>query len=220
MTREPFADAREQGKSLSLICGALTWLRDHKRWVLENGDDEEENRGAWIVHQHEVLIHIRERALVGAGVRTAGTTEGNGSTETRDGRTDSAGERERKEREVGCKKDEWPCCQEKSMKRFPMCLVNDKKEEQNGDDESEYLLDEYHSDEEAEKGGSARPAAGESNLSPEVLKMLQQMGPQASVEKEEDEPDEIKVKAMEVVLTGRSSTPLVPIHNCPSSSAN
>jgi hypothetical protein len=106
------------------------------------------------------------------------------------------------------------------MKRFPMRPVNDKKEEQNGDDESEYLLDEYHSDEEAEKGGSARPAASESNLSPEVLKMLQQMGPQALVEKEEDEPDEIKVKAMKVILTSRSSTPLAPIHNCPSSSAN
>jgi chromosome transmission fidelity protein 1 len=73
-------------------------------------------------------------------------------------------------------------------------LVNDKKEEQNGDDETEFLLDEYHSDEEGEKDGSARPAAGESNLSPEVLKMLQQMAPQAAAEKEEDEPDEIKVR--------------------------
>lgn len=32
---------------MSLICGALTWLRDHKRWALENGEDEEENRG-WL----------------------------------------------------------------------------------------------------------------------------------------------------------------------------
>jgi chromosome transmission fidelity protein 1 len=34
-----------QGKSLSLICGALTWLRDHKRWVLEHGDEETRERG-------------------------------------------------------------------------------------------------------------------------------------------------------------------------------
>jgi len=31
----------EKGKSLSLICGALTWLRHHKRRVLEYGEDEE-----------------------------------------------------------------------------------------------------------------------------------------------------------------------------------
>ena len=35
----------EQGKSLSLICGALTWLREHKRWVLEHGEDGVEERG-------------------------------------------------------------------------------------------------------------------------------------------------------------------------------
>jgi len=44
-----FADEGGQGKSLSLICGALTWLRDHKRWLLENGEDEVENKGwQWI----------------------------------------------------------------------------------------------------------------------------------------------------------------------------
>jgi len=36
----------EQGKSLSLICGALTWLRDHKRWILEHGDEEVKDEGS------------------------------------------------------------------------------------------------------------------------------------------------------------------------------
>ena len=35
-----------KGKSLSLICGALTWLRDHKRWILEHGDEEVKDEGS------------------------------------------------------------------------------------------------------------------------------------------------------------------------------
>ena len=73
-------------------------------------------------------------------------------------------------------------------------MLMTKKEEQNHDDEGEFLLDEYHSDEEGEKDAPSNPAAGRSNLSSEVLKMLQQMAPPASVEKEEDEPDEIKAR--------------------------
>jgi chromosome transmission fidelity protein 1 len=30
---------------LSLICGALTWLRDYKRYVLENGEDNKNGNG-------------------------------------------------------------------------------------------------------------------------------------------------------------------------------
>ena len=44
-----------QGKSLSLICGALTWLREHKRWILEHGDESEAEKGnepAWVL-EHE-----------------------------------------------------------------------------------------------------------------------------------------------------------------------
>ena len=61
------------------------------------------------------------------------------------------------------------------------------------EDESEFLLDEYHSDEESENVAARKDTVGRTNISPEVLKMLQQMTPAAPVEKEEDEPDEIKV---------------------------
>jgi chromosome transmission fidelity protein 1 len=80
------------------------------------------------------------------------------------------------------------------MQSFLAAPINDEKEEPKADDENEFLLDEYHSEEEGEKDGISKLAAGgSSNLSPEVLKMLQQMAPKASIEKEEDEPDEIKV---------------------------
>lgn len=61
------------------------------------------------------------------------------------------------------------------------------------DEENDFVLDEYDSDNEGEKTGDRAPAMGGGNISPEVLKLLQGMAPAASVPKEEDEPDEIKV---------------------------
>ena len=37
--------AREQGKSLSLICGSLTWLRDQQRKRFDECLEDEENSG-------------------------------------------------------------------------------------------------------------------------------------------------------------------------------
>src|ERR1700685_2096729 len=61
------------------------------------------------------------------------------------------------------------------------------------EDENEFLLDEYHSDEESENVGVRKDTLDGTNISPEVLKMLQQMTSVAPIQKEEDEPDEIKV---------------------------
>ena len=74
--------------------------------------------------------------------------------------------------------------------------INDEKEESTVDDESEFLLDEYHSDDEGNEHGPSRPRAGSSNISADVLQMLRQMAPQPSLQKEEEEPDEIKVPFM------------------------
>ena len=60
-------------------------------------------------------------------------------------------------------------------------------------DECEFLLDEYLSDDQNPQVSAHKGTLGGTNLSPEVLKMLQQMAPLTPVEKEEDEPDEIKV---------------------------
>ena len=61
------------------------------------------------------------------------------------------------------------------------------------EEESEFLLDEYHSDDESEKTSGSKDVVGGGNMTPEVLKMLQQMAPTASAEQDNDEPDEIKV---------------------------
>jgi hypothetical protein len=61
------------------------------------------------------------------------------------------------------------------------------------EDENEFLLDEYRPDEESENVGGRKDTVGGTNISPEVLKMLQRLTPVAPIEKEEDEPDEIKV---------------------------
>ena len=61
-----FALADRQGKSLSLICGALTWLRDQKRWVLEHGDDEDTAGG--FLHCFTLAYGARNGAGVGVGL--------------------------------------------------------------------------------------------------------------------------------------------------------
>jgi hypothetical protein len=61
------------------------------------------------------------------------------------------------------------------------------------EDENDFLLDDYHSEDEAAKVPDRRDVVGGGNMAPEVLKMLQQMQTSARPEKEEDEPDEIKV---------------------------
>jgi hypothetical protein len=61
------------------------------------------------------------------------------------------------------------------------------------EDEEEFLLGEYHSDDEVEKPVDSRDIIGGGNLAPEVLKMLQQMAPSNTQPSEENEPDEIKV---------------------------
>src|SRR5271170_6666034 len=61
-----FLVADPQGKSLSLICGSLTWLRDHKRWVLEHGDDEETTGG--LDAEFGEADRIRNGARLGLGV--------------------------------------------------------------------------------------------------------------------------------------------------------
>jgi chromosome transmission fidelity protein 1 len=56
------------GKSLSLICGSLTWLRDHKRQAVENAVNSIESGGdpEWIVEaernarREELLFQRRE----------------------------------------------------------------------------------------------------------------------------------------------------------------
>ncbi|KAI2090567.1 ATP-dependent DNA helicase chl1 [Ophidiomyces ophidiicola] len=54
-----------QGKSLSLICGSLTWLRDHKRseFLEETGGDDGDDEPGWMLEhsKNEKRKDIRER---------------------------------------------------------------------------------------------------------------------------------------------------------------
>lgn len=56
-------------------------------------------------------------------------------------------------------------------------------------------MDEYHSEDEGAKSIASNEILGGGNISPEVLKMLQHMAPIERANKEEDEPDEIKVSS-------------------------
>ena len=53
-------------------------------------------------------------------------------------------------------------------------------------------MDDYYSEDEEEKTIDRKDVVGGGNMSPEVLKMLQQLMPTVRTENEEDEPDEIK----------------------------
>ena len=81
------------------------------------------------------------------------------------------------------------------------------------DEENDFVLDEYDSDNEGDKTSDPRPAMGGGNISPEVLKLLQGLAPAVSVPKEEDEPDEIKVHLHLGTSHNRSFMPLELILN-------
>ncbi|CAL3969756.1 unnamed protein product [Diplocarpon coronariae] len=153
------------GKSLSLICGALTWLRDHKRRAFEEGlnwapgdTDEPE----WIVEQskarkrREMLRRREEMETRLAKIRA----------------------KEKAQRDKYLRGDKG------SKKRKITADTDEENEEQ-------YILDDYESDREHRGMG----VGSSSGLSAETLKLMGQvgMGPIAPQEDDDDEKEEVKI---------------------------
>ncbi|KAI5813786.1 helicase C-terminal domain-containing protein [Pyronema omphalodes] len=161
------------GKSLSLICGSLTWLRDHKNKdileQLEAEDDGDDDEPAWV--KEHAMKQRKEKLL-----RDKMDLEE---------RLKAIRLKEAKEKEIyerGGLRD---------FKKMRKGLEVEKEEE----DEDQFLLDDYESDDET---GSKKKGYDDDGLSKETRDLMMKLGmslPGAAL-KPDDElelPDETKI---------------------------
>lgn len=156
------------GKSLSLICASMTWLRNFKRKEfgasLQIDPKTTENEPGWIIEQ--MLTRKRNELVT--------------QWEEREARLEKIRQREKRMEERGSKR----------RRLDGPTLGSARKEE---DEEAEFLLDDWEEDNASKSSHNQDPLAG---LSKETRALLQGVGVGSAVAKgdEDDTPDnEIKV---------------------------
>ncbi|KAF2274786.1 DNA repair helicase [Westerdykella ornata] len=159
------------GKSLSLICGSLTWLRDHKRQKFEEGlvtETADGDEPSW------VLENARKQKRQAALTRRQ-------ELESRIAKIKEK-ERRMKERYQNG---------EPELKRRKVAADQKKEEEA---DEARFVLGDYESDEEAATS-SRQGKFDELGLSAETQALMEELGYTAKPKKEPEEEliDEIKI---------------------------
>ena len=159
------------GKSLSLICASLTWLREYKRQCFEEGmkmEGNEEDEPEWVIEaakarkRKELLRHREEmeKRLENARKKEAAMKKRM--------LAESRGGKRRRVEEGG--------------------LGVEKQ-----DDEEQFALDDYDSDRETDGNGSKSDSAG-SGLSAETLALMDKLGVGYGKAKEEEEEVEEEIK--------------------------
>lgn len=157
------------GKSLSLICSTLTWLRDEQRKVFDhevNIDGDDDDEPVWIVEQAR-----RQRAekLVQRRLELESRLASIRETEARQKRQYERGE--------------------PATKRAKGSHENGLKEVE---DERQFILDDYESEDEAKTSVVATKPEG--GFSTATLRLMQRLGGQAPQEDADTElTDELKV---------------------------
>jgi len=150
------------GKSLSLICASLTWLRHHKRRVFEDGfavDTVDSEEPAWIVE------HARKQKKHAALARK----------QELDSRIAKIKAQEKKAKDRYVNGEPLP-----KRQRVATTDATDEPAEM------QFVLDDYESDEDAAKHRPSH-AANESGLSAENQALMEQLG--YSVKRTEDKID-------------------------------
>ncbi|KAH6677316.1 helicase C-terminal domain-containing protein [Halenospora varia] len=153
------------GKSLSLICGSLTWLRDHKRKTFEEGlnwDQDDSDDPAWLVEQTRARKH-REM------LRTR---------EDLEARLAKVRAQEKAQRDIYLKG-------EKTSKR----RKQDLNPTESQDDDEQFVLEDYDSD------GEQKGTQNDGQYSAATLELMAKlgMGPNALGEEEEEIEEEMKI---------------------------
>ncbi|KAH6643831.1 helicase C-terminal domain-containing protein [Boeremia exigua] len=158
------------GKSLSLICGSLTWLREHKRRTFEDGfqiESAHNDDPPWM------LEHARNQRKQEAFRRREELNERLAKVKAKEERAKERAavtNHTQKRRKVG------------------------SDDANNGDLETQFALDDYESDQDT--AGNARHSGfGNSGLSAETQALMDTLGYASSATKAEDGemPDEIKI---------------------------
>lgn len=153
------------GKSLSLICGSLTWLRDHKRRIFEEGfavDPVNNEEPAWM------LEHVRKQKKQAALARR----------QELDSRIAKIKEKERRIKERY--QDGEPY-----FKRRKVATDNTKGDDT---DEARFILDDYESDEEADSKPKTA-TYNDSGISVETQALMEQLGYALRPKKDQDDED-------------------------------
>lgn len=157
------------GKSLSLICASLTWLRNFKRGEfgasLQLDPKTVENEPDWIIDQ---MLNRKRRELVT-------------KWEEREARLEKIRQREKRLEERGSKR-----------RRLDGPSSGSKRKDED-EEEAEFLLDDWEDDQGPKSSHNQDPLAG---LSKETRALLQKVGVgsgEAKVDEEEEADDEIKV---------------------------
>ncbi|KAF2664653.1 DNA repair helicase [Microthyrium microscopicum] len=154
------------GKSLSLICGALTWLRDHKRRKFDDS-----------MHVDAVCILTDEPDWVLENARQERRRDALQAREARERRLARAREREARAFEKYSE-------DEPSNKRRKKIISDSNDKDQNLDS---YLLDDYDSDEQR-NGRSTNPLAT-LGLSKDTLSLLDRLGVMSQKEDDLEEKE-------------------------------
>ncbi|KAK4548814.1 hypothetical protein LTR36_008587 [Oleoguttula mirabilis] len=156
------------GKSLSLICSSLTWLREHKRRTFDEAVaaiDVEDDEPDWMA-QHAKDARRREMFQI---------------REDFEARLQVVRERENRARERHAN-------DELQHKRRKLAMDEDRPSSQ---DDEQYVLDEYESDDERTKPGLGT----QSEYSTETTKLMERLGmiQTKKPENTDDDIDELKV---------------------------
>lgn len=159
------------GKSLSLICASMTWLRNFKRKEfdasLQVDPKEIENEPGWIIEQ---MLQRKRKELVR-------------KWEEREARLESIRRREKK-------------MEERGSKRRRLEGPGSKTRAQEKDEDAEFLLEDWNENGDGQDSDAHDAQDPLSSLSKETRNLLQKvgMGPAQANEVEDEEPDaEIKV---------------------------
>ncbi|KAK7745786.1 ATP-dependent DNA helicase chl1 [Cytospora paraplurivora] len=173
------------GKSLSLICASVTWLRDHKRKQfgasLRIDPKAVENEPDWIIEQ---MLRRKRNDLVT-------------KWEEREARLEKIRQREKRLEERGSKR-----------RRLDGPSLSAKRKED--DEEAEFLLDEWEEDNQPGSSHEQDPLAG---LSKETRALLQKVGTgssEAKGDEEETPDDEIKLTQFIAELRRPEFPPSLP----------
>jgi chromosome transmission fidelity protein 1 len=157
------------GKSLSLICGSLTWLRDHKRRTFEEGlavDEAYSNEPVWL------LEHTRKQKKHAALQRRAEF----------EARIAKIKEKEKRLKEAYQRGEP----KSKRQKTISSSVPAE-------DDEARFVLDDYESDTDGASNSKAHNF-NDSGLSVENQALMEKMGLSFQNKEEETEiPDETKI---------------------------
>ena len=157
------------GKSLSLICGSLTWLRDNKRRTFEEGfavDASNSDEPSWI--REHAQKQRKQEAL-------------------------------RRRQELNDRIAKIKANEKRATERYESGEPKNKRQklaagDANDDEEAQFVLDDYQSDDESHR--RARPGTfDESGLSAETQALMASLGFSADAPKEDDgeAPDETKI---------------------------